>query len=240
MDRIEQNIVVFGCGAMALETCGYIQDMNATRTADQPHLVVSDVVSPEFSRIAHMEAILGHPVAQRDTISEVQDFEHKKSVIGIGSPQAVDKISNAIRENGGSFVSVMHPSSYVSPHATVEAGVIIAPFAFVGPFASIGKNAIINVRATIGHDVTVGQGAIVSPHVDINGGATIGKYAFLGAGAIIDPTVEIGNFCKVSSGLAIRKKMPAGHFAFGEHSKTMKMFHPETGRSLFRSATDST
>jgi acetyltransferase-like isoleucine patch superfamily enzyme len=232
-DDIEK-LVVFGCGAMALELCTYIDAVASTWKLTGKTLIVTDVVSSEFSRVSQLEQILGYSVARHDDVERVENFHLKKCVIGIGSAEAVRRVSEAVDTRGGNYFSVIHPSAIVSDHAEVHDGVIISPFCFVAPFSCVGRNSILNVRSTVGHDAVVGQGCVISPHVNINGGARIGRFCFLGAGVVIDPRVRLGDFCKVASGLTIRKDVQPGHMAFEGHTKTVRMFDSSTGASLFR------
>ena len=168
-------------------------------------------------------------------IEEVASFSSKRSIIAIGANTPILKIRTNILDCGGLFISVIHPSSYISPTSKIGDGVIVAPFSFVGPFARVGHNTIVNVRSTIGHDVVVGNGVIISPHVDINGAVTIGDHCFIGAGVTIDPLVEVGKFCKVSSGVTLRGNLKPGTLAFDRsQAKQIKMFSKKDGSNLFK------
>lgn len=232
MDK--ENLILFGCGAMALEVCEYTIIANKVKSVEDPPYIISDVVSTDFKRLRDIEEALGHEVARHTSLETVADFHQKKSLIAIGSACAIAAISRQVRDSGGEFASIVHPSAHISPLAELSEGVIVAPFVFVGPRAVVGPNSILNVRSTIGHDAKLGRGVVVSPHVDVNGGAAIADHVFLGAGVVVDPLVAIGVYCKISAGTAIRRSIPAGHLAFPSPAKSVRMFDSETGQSLFR------
>ncbi len=226
------QIVLVGCGAMAIETAVYIHDMErAARHGTR--LRITDVVANEWSRRGDMESTVGYGIAFHDRIESVTIPAEKAFVIAIGDTAAVHRISREITALDLRFFNVIHPTAMIAKGAVLGAGLIVAPFAYVGPFASVGDNSILNVRSTTGHDVRMGTGCIVSPHADINGRAKLGKGVFVGAGAIVDPDVAIGDFCKLASGVTVRKDLPAGHLAFDADTKSVRMFHPETGAKLF-------
>lgn len=229
-----QEVVIIGSGGMAVEAVTYINDIVTQSTMYDKGLVVSDIVSNDFTRLEDIKNILGYQVSTHQNLIDVPSFKKKRSVIAIGSNSVVFKIRKEVLSLKGSFLSIIHPSAYISPTSRIGEGVIVAPFCFIGPFARVGHNCILNVRATIGHDALIGNGVIISPHVDINGAATIGDHSFIGAGAIIDPLVKIGNFCKVSSGTALAKNLPSGAITIDrKNAKQIKMFSEKDGSSLF-------
>lgn len=234
MEYNSVEIVIHGCGAMAIELAMYINDVSLHTYTDDEKLVVTDIVSSEFSRADDLQKVLGYPVSLHGSIASVDRFKQKKSIIGISSALVIKKMVSDIKAAGGKFITIIHPSAVVSPVANIGDGVIIAPFVYVGPFSSIGNNSIINVHSTVGHDASVGNGVIVSPHVDLNGGATVGDYTFIGAGVVVDPRTNIGRYCKLSSGIAVKNDLPDGVLAFNRESpKSIKLFSTKDGGSLF-------
>ena len=226
------RIILFGCGAMALETANCVAD--CARVSAGQAATVTDVVSTDDRCLGAIEQTLGYAVNFCKDLSEVTDFKSKHCVIAIGDTLAIKSISETIDGAGGQYANVVHPSAVVAPLAELAAGTIVAPFAYVGPLARVGSNTIINVGAVIGHDVQIGRGAVISPKVDLNGGSRLGQSVFLGAGVVVDPGVTIGDFCKVSSGTVVRQDLKPGFFAFDDTKpKSAKMFHPTTGQSLF-------
>ncbi|MBT2772449.1 acetyltransferase [Halomonas sp. ISL-60] len=229
------EIIIHGCGAMAIELAMYIKDVTYHRKTSDKKLVVTDIVSSEFSRADDLQKVLGYSVSLHDSINSVDKFKQKKSIIGIGTALAVRQKRSEINDAGGEFITIIHPSAVVSPVASIGQGVIIAPFVFIGPFSKIGDHSIINVHSTIGHDVSIGSGVIVSPHVNLNGGSSIGEYTFIGAGVVVDPRTNIGRYCKLSSGIVIKKDMPDGMLAFDRESpKSVRMFNSKNGESLLK------
>lgn len=235
MDHDPIEIIIHGCGAMAIELAMYIVDVTHHRNEGDKDLVVTDIVSSEFSRAEDLEKVLGYSVSLHSSITSVDRFKEKKSIIAISTAVVVERKISEIKAGGGDFITVIHPRAVVSPVANIGEGVIIAPFVFIGPFSNVGDHSIINVHSTIGHDVSIGSGVIISPHVDLNGGSSVGDYSFLGAGVIIDPRTKVGRYCKLSSGVLVKNDLSDGMFAFNrESSKSIKMFNSKDGGSLLK------
>ena len=235
--KAKLEVVFFGCGAMAVETAMYLSDINLENNIFGEELVVTDIISSNFSRLEDIQNILGYKLNTHKDINQVPSFRSKRSVITIGANSPILKIRKYVLDIGGSFISIIHPSSYISPTSKIGDGVIVGPFSFVGPFAQVGHNSILNVRSTIGHDVVVGNGVIISPHVDINGAAKIGSHCFIGAGVTVDPLIEVGSFCKISSGVTLRDNVKSGTFVFEpNHAKKIRMFSEKDGSNLFDGA----
>lgn len=233
MNNKPQKIIIYGCGAMALELAMYIKHSSSDTTNNDYDLIVTDIVSEKLSRADEIQEILGYPVSLHVSIESVEEFNEKKSIIGIGSAQQIKKVYESIQSAGGEFITVIHPSAVVSNKASVGKGVIIAPFVYVGPGSQIGNNTIINIRSTIGHDVIIGSGVVISPHCDINGNAVIGDHSFLGTAVVVEPGVNLGRYCKASSGVVVKKDVLDGMLVFNNiSSKSVKLFDSKDGRNL--------
>lgn len=67
-----------------------------------------------------------------------------------------------IQDYGFKIPSLIHPSSYVSPSATIQKGVVVLPKAVVNTKTIIEKGSIVGPGAIIDHDSFIGEFA----HVD--------------------------------------------------------------------------
>lgn len=114
-----------------------------------------------------------------------------------------------------SLVPIIHPSSIVSPSATIEDGAFIGPLAIVNARARIGRGAIVNSGAIIEHDCLIGPFAHIAPGAILLGAATVGEDAMIGSGAKVLPGVEIGADCTLGSGAVATVNLPPGTTATG-------------------------
>ena len=109
---------------------------------------------------------------------------------------------------GFMFETVIHPTAYVSDHATVEAGAQILGGAQVNAGAHLGKNCTVNTGVIVEHHVQVGAHAHLATGVMTAGGVTIGEAAFVGAGSVVIPDVKIGAGAVIAAGGVVTNDVP--------------------------------
>ncbi|WP_158509659.1 NeuD/PglB/VioB family sugar acetyltransferase [Limnochorda pilosa] len=108
------------------------------------------------------------------------------------------------------FATVLAPSAYVSPTASVEPGSIVMHHAVVHAGSRIGPHAILNTGATIDHDCEIGEYGHISPGVHLAGTVKVEREAHVGIGASVIPGVRIGARAVVGAGAAVISDVPAG------------------------------
>ena len=89
---------------------------------------------------------------------------------------------------GCAVTSIIHPTAYVSPRATVCSGVAILPRAIVNTGTVVGDGCIVNCGAIIDHDCVLNEGV----HVCL--------------GAIIKAENRIPAFEKIEAGVVIANR----------------------------------
>jgi sugar O-acyltransferase (sialic acid O-acetyltransferase NeuD family) len=105
------------------------------------------------------------------------------------------------------FPTIIAPSAYVSPHATIGEGTIIMHGAIINPGVVVGRNCIINSRALIEHGSQVADHCHVSTGAILNGNTSLGIGSFIGSGATIKEGVSIGARSLVGMGLSVRHNL---------------------------------
>ncbi len=117
-------------------------------------------------------------------ISELEEHIHHYDVVfvAIGNNVFRKQITEKIREIGSCPVTLIHPTAYVSPSATVGAGTVIAPRAVVNTRSSIGEGCILSVGAIVDHD------------------AVVESFVHLDAGSVCKPGSHIESCCKIDAG----------------------------------------
>jgi len=162
---------------------------------------------------------LGYAVigTDKDLPELAKAFQYALITLGqIRTPAHRTRLYLQVVELGFQLPTIMAPSAYVSPHATLGAGTIVMHGAIVNAGASVGKNCIINTCALLEHDVTVADHCHISTGAILNGNTVIGSGSFVGSGTIIKEGASLGQGCLVGMGLAVRYNQPdnaqfAGH-----------------------------
>lgn len=88
--------------------------------------------------------------------------------------------------------TVIHPTAYVAPSATIGAGSFIAPQAVVSVNARIGSHSIVHIHSSIGHDCQIGDFCAVLPGARISGNVVLEDGVMIGSGAFVFQGVKIG------------------------------------------------
>ena len=139
------------------------------------------------------------------------------------------------------FKPVVHPSSFIHPHAAVTGNVIIGKNVYVGPGAAIRGDwgAIIiedgcniqencTVHMFPGVTVILKEGAHIG-HGAIIHGATIGRNCLIGMNAVIMDNVQLGDECIVGALSFIKadEQIPARSLVVGNPAQIIKTVSDE-------------
>jgi len=98
-----------------------------------------------------------------DAIGVVKDMElyaprYDNVFVAIGNNVARQQISEQLCQiEGVELVTLIHPTAYVSPSATVGLGTVIEPKAVVNTHSRIGQGCIISVGTIVDHDCVIGD-----------------------------------------------------------------------------------
>ena len=93
---------------------------------------------------------------------------------------------NRIEEIGGQLATLIHPTAYVSPTATISQGTVILPLAIVNTDVVVGKGCIINLGAIVDHGCTLEEGVHVAPGAIVKGENLIEKYSKIESGEVLE------------------------------------------------------
>jgi sugar O-acyltransferase (sialic acid O-acetyltransferase NeuD family) len=152
------------------------------------------------------------------------DFEPSaKAVVAIGSNLIRKRVVSQTRHN---FTNVIHPSSIVSPFATMGIGNMFLQGTIIQAQARIGNHVIINTGARVDHDCILDDYVHAAPGVILCGCVTIGEGAFIGAGSVIIPGKRIGAWATVGAGSVVINDIPDFAVAVGNPAKIIKYNKP--------------
>jgi sugar O-acyltransferase (sialic acid O-acetyltransferase NeuD family) len=132
------------------------------------------------------------------------------AVGGIGDAQSRVRVFRRLVEAGFACPTVVHPTAFIEPSASLSPGAQVMPLAYVGSQAEIGFGAIVNTSAVVSHDCRLAAYANVSPGALLAGGVQVGESALVGMGATINLGVVIGDAARVGNSAVVKKDVPAG------------------------------
>jgi sugar O-acyltransferase (sialic acid O-acetyltransferase NeuD family) len=205
------DLVIAAAGGFGRELAAYARDAGFTVVGfldDDPGAA---------AQLAGEDAAVG----VRGTIADYAPASDGERVaIGIGTPAPRLRVADALVARGATLATVVHPSAWVAPTATLGEGVAIAPFACVGPQVTIGDLGLLNTYASLGHDAVLGRGCVFSSYCVATGHAMLGDAVFLGTAAVVAPGVRVGDGARISAGAVAFREVPAGHLAAGNPARS--------------------
>lgn len=149
------------------------------------------------------------------SISTYEPLSDDIFVCAVGSPRMRRLLSGMIKERGGRFVTLVHPTAIVAEGARMAEGVIVCPQAIVSVDAQVGEGTAIYYQSSIDHDVQVGPWCQISAHCDVTGAARLGSGVFMGSHATILPGLSIGDGAIIGAGAVVTCDVPPGATVVG-------------------------
>lgn len=209
---LEANDVwyVFGAGGLGVETMD-ILDTAIRRGTEAPHRLAFLVDHPGT------ETLLGLPV-----VAVGDHIRGARVTIALGEPGHRVAVRRRMAELGLDLASVISANAFVSTHASLGAGVIVAPQASIQATARIGANVAVNTAAIVGHDVVVEDDAVLSSMVNLGGGVTVGEAAYIGMGALVRERLSIGREAIVGMGSVVHADIPDEMIALGNPARIVR------------------
>ena len=104
--------------------------------------------------------------------------------------------------------SVIHPTAFVDPSATIGQGVFIGPQSVISVHANIGDHSIVHIHSSVGHHACIGQNCIILPGARISGNVTTGDHVLIGSNAFVFQGVSIGEKATIDALTYVRDDVP--------------------------------
>ena len=188
------DVLIVGCGGMALELYDYLCDDDAINFRG----FLDD--DPQAQAPGHLNLpLLG------TTANYCPSSSHEAVLVGIGNAYSRSAVLKRLWARGISTPAYIARNAHVSPHASIAAGCVVAPFTVINHGSCLAPGVLVNIHCGVGHGAKVGSFSVLSPHCIINGDASIGDRCFLGTRSTIFPRTHIGSDCVVDSHTGVRR-----------------------------------
>lgn len=87
---------------------------------------------------------------------------------------------------GGKLATLIHPTAYVSPRASVSSGTVILPHSVINTDVVINRGCIINIGALIDHDCVIEEGVHLCLGAIVKGENRIPRCIKIEAGEVVE------------------------------------------------------
>ncbi len=158
-------------------------------------------------------------------LSSVEDYKIKKDdifICALGDVNAKEKYIEIIKNKGGSFLTLIHPTSIVFDKVELGEGVVITPFCIISANVKIGKFSTIQPYSNIGHDSQIGDFCSIESFSFLGGFSRLGNYVTLHTRSTIMPHVKVGDNSIVGAGSIVLKNVRENTTVFGIPAKSLK------------------
>jgi len=135
-------------------------------------------------------------------------------ICGLGTNKRSQYVKQ-VKPFGKPFVTLIHPTAYLSKSSTIGEGTILGVNSVVASHTTLGNHVIVNRSATIGHHTTIGDYVTISPQANIAGACSIGDKSYIALGATIIDRVTIGAGAIVGAGAVVTKDVAPGDKVMG-------------------------
>lgn len=195
-----------------------------------------------FDRFYHgnTDSFLGYPILGSDL--DIGDQDRERYVFFLASHYAGhNNLSNPnhnglalrqdriklIQDNNLQVTSLIHPSAYVDPSATLGQGIYLAYGAVVGARCSIGDFSYLCFHTAVGHDTLLEGNNLLLAHCMVGGNVTFKQHAFAGMNSTVAPRsgarLVVGHGAKIAAGAVVYDDVEPNQFVSFEGRRRRKL-----------------
>jgi len=195
------NIIIIGAGGHGAELDEYIQYSNQVKGFEAYKVIGFLDDNPDnYANYSLSAPLLGG----------VRDHKVRNDcayLMGIANLKYRKLFVKQFIEEGAEFITLVHPTAYISPSASIGKGVVIGPMANIGPNVVLGDFTLINSRCSLGHDTHLGKFNFISPNVCFSGFTSIGDENLFGINSATIPGIKVGDRNKIMAGMVLDKNV---------------------------------
>lgn len=209
-----KKIIIIGASGFGRELVQWIEDINN--------------ITPEWEILGFIDdnkEALDCYKCDYKIIGSIKDWEPKEDeyfACALAFPAVKKKVVTLLKDKGGKFATLIHPTALINKYAEIGEGVIITPRSNVNANAKIG-NFVSILGSGIGHDAIIGDYSTLSGRCSINGHVQIGSQVYVACGVSIAPSKKIGDEATIGIGSVVISNVKAGTTVFGNPAKKINL-----------------
>ena len=132
------------------------------------------------------------------------------AVGGIGDLNSRVRVFKRLITQSFEFPTLIHPTAWVEPGASLGVGVQVFPHAYIGSDARVGLGVIVNTSAVVSHDCSLDDYVNIAPGALIAGNVAIGEGVLVGMGVTFNLNVRVGAGAKIGNSAVVKDVVPEG------------------------------
>lgn len=211
------KIVILGAGGNSAEA------LDAIYAGQKSGLPICCVGILDDNPALTGQTVYGVPVLGR--VDEASRMENVRFALGIGSVSNYrdrHRHIERLRLPEDKFISIIHPSAVVSPHASIGAGSIILQNVVICSGAAIARHVLVLPNTTVNHNCAVDDFACLGANVCVSGNVTIGNSAYIGSGSSILSGLRIGPEALVGLGAVVIRDVAPRTVVVGNPARVLR------------------
>lgn len=227
------RLVIFGASNILsdLFDCALANDLVPVKVVIHLPEQTDERSIPVAVRVARLAPSCAPPVIE--PLSAFCPAKHELYVLGPTTPTR-SALAAELRERFHlEFHTLVHPTAYVSPLATLGAGTFVGARSVIAAGAALGEHVFVNRGVTIGHDTRVGAFSRIQPGSAVGGLSKIGRGVTIGIGATLIERLVVGDNAVIGAGSTVLKDVPDNVVVAGTPAEVKKsvanpVFQPES------------
>ncbi len=148
---------------------------------------------------------------------------HDATIVAIGDNHTRRHVCFALRSEGETFTTAVHPSALLGHGARIGTGAMICAGTIVGVGAVIGAHAILNTSCSVDHHNQIGDFVHLAPGCHTGGEVTVEEGVLVGIGATVLPRIRIGAWSVVGGGAVALHPIPGSVMAYGNPCRVIRV-----------------
>ena len=129
-----------------------------------------------------------------------------------------------LRLRGMRIASLIDPSAYVDPTASIGENCLIESGVSIGPNATIAAGTIIQSGVGLSADAKIGKFSWIGMNSTVGAGAAVGSHVVLGAGVHVASGVTIGAHCEIVQPGLFAKSLNEGTFISPQFTEPARVY----------------